>query len=246
MDRLRLGRSIRVIRIRLGWRQLDLATAANVSRSFVSDVERGLIGHGDLPRLERLCVAVGADLDVRVRWRGEGVDRLLDESHADLVERTVELLKELGWETAVEVTFNEYGDRGSVDVLGWHVASRSLLVIEAKSVVGDAQATLMPLDRKTRLGAKIGGQLGWHPSSISRLLVVWEGTTNRRRVERLDATFRTAFPVRGRAVGAWLSQPAGPVSALLFLPDSARGGARRRATGRRRVNRPQRSPERPR
>jgi len=245
MDRLRVGRSIRVIRVRLGWRQADLATAANVSRSFVSDVERGLIGHGDLPRLERLCVAVGADLDVRVRWRGEGVDRLLDESHADLVERTVDLLKGFGWETAIEVTFNEFGDRGSVDVLGWHGPTTSLLVVEVKSVVGDAQATLMPLDRKTRLGAKIGGLRGWIPSSVSRLLVLWDGTTNRTRVERLESTFRTAFPIRGRAVGAWLRRPSGTVSAVVFLPDSARGGIRRRATGRLRVNRPLRPPRRP-
>lgn len=236
---------MRVIRIRLGWRQLDLATAANVSRSFVSDVERGLIGHGDLLRLERLCVAVGADLDVRVRWRGEGVDRLLDESHADLVERTVELLHALDWATAVEVTFNEYGDRGSVDVLAWHSASRSLLVVEVKSVMADAQATLMPLDRKVRLGAKLAGSRGWEPASVSRLLVVWDGTTNRTRVERLGSTFRSAFPLRGRAIASWLRRPGGIVSGLLFLPDSARGGIRRRATGRLRVNRPRKSPRRP-
>jgi transcriptional regulator with XRE-family HTH domain len=228
----------------MGWRQVDLATAAGVSRSFVSDVERGLIGHGHLPGVERLCVALGADLDVRVRWRGEGIDRLLDESHADLVERTIALLQEFGWNTAVEVTVNEYGDRGSVDVLAWHAASRSLLVVEVKSVVVDAQGTLMPLDRKTRLGAKIGEQRGWEPASVSRLLVTWDGTTNRRRVERLESMFRAAFPVRGRAVTAWLRRPVGMISGLMFLPDSAHGGIRRRATGRLRVKPAPKPPER--
>src|SRR5881396_4090007 len=82
MDRLRLGRSPRALRIRLGWRQADVAIAAGASRAFVSKVERGLIMHSDLDRLERICQALGADLDVRIRWRGEALDRLLDEAHA--------------------------------------------------------------------------------------------------------------------------------------------------------------------
>jgi hypothetical protein len=57
-------------------------------------------------------------LDVRVRWRGEGLDRLLDEGHATVVDRLVALLESLGWQTWLEVTFNDYGDRGSIDVSG--------------------------------------------------------------------------------------------------------------------------------
>src|SRR5688500_18816374 len=120
MDRLRVGRSLRAIRIRLGWRQIDTATAGGVSRSFVSQVERGFIHNADLERLERVCHALGADLDVRVRWRGEGLDRLLDEAHAVLVDRMVAELRLAGWEAAIEVTFNDFGERGSVDVLGWN------------------------------------------------------------------------------------------------------------------------------
>jgi len=123
MDAVRIGRSIRAIRLRLGWRQSDLGVAADVSRSFVSKIERGLLRHTELDRLERICEALGADLDMRVRWRGEGLDRLLDEAHASLVDRMVRELREAGWEAALEVTFNEYGDRGSVDIVGWHPSS---------------------------------------------------------------------------------------------------------------------------
>lgn len=238
MDRLRIARSVRAIRIRKGWTQQELADAAAVSRTFVSDIERALTRHGDLARLERICHALGADLDVRVRWRGEGLDRLLDESHADLVERMVGRLRGLDWEVALEVTFNDFGDRGSIDVLAWHRATRSLLVVEVKPVIGDAQATLMPLDRKARLGPKIGRARGWDPASVSRLLAVWDGTMNRRRVGRLGDSFGAAFPTRGWALQAWLRNPSGPISGLELLPDSARGGVRRRATGRLRVNKP--------
>jgi transcriptional regulator with XRE-family HTH domain len=235
MDSVRVGRSIRV---RRRWRQADLGAAAGVSRSFVSNVERGLIRHADLARVDRVCQALGADLDIRVRWHGEALDRLLDEAHALLVEQMATELKIAGWESALEVTFNVYGDRGSVDVVGWHPSTRSLLIIEIKSVVADAQGTLMPLDRKARLGQKIGRLRGWGPASVSKLLVMGEGTTNRRRIGSLASTFEAALPLRGQAIRRWLRSPTGSIAGLLFLPESTRGGLRRPARGRLRVNRP--------
>jgi transcriptional regulator with XRE-family HTH domain len=241
VDRLRIARSIRAIRVRLGWRQVDLGARAGLSRSFISKVESGHLLDVDLGDLERVCAELGADLDIRVRWRGEGLDRLLDEAHATLVDRVVRELAAVSWETAVEVTFNEYGDRGSVDVLGWHQATRSLLVIEIKSVVPDAQATLMPLDRKTRLGRKLGAQRGWDALSVSRLLVVADRPINRRRIARLAHLFDTALPARNVAVQRWLREPRDSLSNLWFLSDSPAGGIRRVVSGRLRVNRPRTS-----
>jgi len=238
VDRLRIGRSIRVIRIRQGLRQLDLATAADVSRQFISNAERGVIRDSALGRLERVCEALGAELDVRVRWRGEGLDLLLDEAHADLVSRMVAILHPAGWETALEVTFNEFGELGSIDLLGWHPATRTLLVVEVKSVVADAQATLMPLDRKARLAPKVGQRLGWEPLAVSRALVVWDSSVNRKRLRRLEGLFATAFPIRGRPLHRWLRRPVGSVSGLLFVANATRGGTTRRATGRLRVRQP--------
>jgi transcriptional regulator with XRE-family HTH domain len=231
MDAVRIGRSIRAIRLRLGWRQSDLGAATDVSRSFVSKIERGLLRHTELDRLERICEALGADLDMRVRWRGEGLDRLLDEAHASLVDRMVRELREAGWEAALEVTFNEYGDRGSVDIVGWHPSSKSILIIEIKSVVADAQGTLMPLDRKTRLGAGIGRLRGWEATTISKLLVVADSSTNRRRVARLASTFDVVLPLRNVAIRRWLRAPVASIAGLLFLPDSSPGGIRHASGG---------------
>jgi transcriptional regulator with XRE-family HTH domain len=236
MDALRIGRSVRAIRVRLAWRQLDLAEKAGVSRSFVSNVERGELARIDLERLERVCRALGADLDIRVRWRGEGLDRLLDEAHAILVDRVVAVLKACGWEVAVEVTFNVFGDRGSIDVFTWHRSTGSLLVIEVKSVVPDAQATLLPLDRKVRLGLQIGRERGWTGRAVSRLLVLGDRTVNRRRIAVLGAMFDAALPARGHEVRGWLKRPVGTLSGLLFLSDAPSGGARRASAGRLRVN----------
>ena len=185
-----------------------------------------------------LCVALGADLDVRVRWQGEGLDRLLDEGHAAIIEGFLPLLRGVGWQVALEVTFNEFGDRGSIDIFGWHPVTRSVLVVEIKSVVPDAQATLAPLDRKVRVAPKLARERGWNPLTVSRLLVIGDATTNRERVRRFHELFDTALPVRGRDVRRWLGGPDRAISGLWFLPDSTDRGTRRSTAGRTRVNRP--------
>jgi transcriptional regulator with XRE-family HTH domain len=227
--------------VRLGLRQVDVAARARVSRSFVSNLERGLSRSTDVARIEAVCAALGADLDVRIRWRGEGLDRLLDEAHATIVDRIVRLLEPSGWKLWLEVTFNHYGDRGSIDVLGWHPESKSLLVVEIKSVVPDAQGTIAPLDRKVRIAPIVARERGIEARSVSRLLVVGDTTTNRRRVARFEALFSAALPDRGRAVRQWLSMPAGSISGLLYVPDSTGDGIRRTAAGRTRVSRPKKS-----
>ena len=80
----------------------------------MSNVERGLIRASEIARVEAICAALGADLDVRVRWRGEGLDRLVDEGHAALVDAVVAMLRAAGWEVALEVTFNEYDTRRGI------------------------------------------------------------------------------------------------------------------------------------
>lgn len=235
-DPERVGRAIRAIRIRAGLRQVDLAARAGVSRSFVSKVERGKATTADVGKLQAVCVALGADLEVRVRWQGEALDRLLDEGHAAIVERIVAMLARFGWQTWLEVTFNVFGERGAIDVFAWHAASRTLLIIEVKSVVADAQGTLSPLDRKVRLGPRIARERGLDPVVVARLLVVGDSMANRRRIDRFAGLFGAALPDRGWDVRRWLKRPAGRLTGLLFLSDSTKGDIRRTSTGRRRVN----------
>ncbi|HEY4227958.1 MAG TPA: helix-turn-helix transcriptional regulator [Candidatus Limnocylindrales bacterium] len=242
-DPSRIGRSLRTIRVRLGLRQADIARRAGCSRSFVSKIERGLARSGDVRRIEMLCVSLGADLDVRVRWQGEGLDRLLDEGHAAIIDGFLPLLRTADWQVALEVTFNEFGDRGSIDIFGWHPATRAVLVVEIKSVVADAQGTLAPLDRKVRVAPKLARARGWDPVSVSRLLVIGDTTTNRERTRRFGELFEAALPIRGRDVRRWLSTPAGTIAGLWFLPDSTHRGARRSTAGRTRVNRPRGRPK---
>lgn len=245
MDQLRAGKSVRALRLRKAWRQEDLAGACGLSRSQVGRVERGELQGVPVDDLLAIGNALGADLDVRYRWHGEGLDRLLDEHHASLVDEIVRRLRALGWECAVEASFSIYGERGSVDVLAWHAATRTILVIEVKTVVPDAGSMLLAHDRKTRLARQIGAQRGWDALEVARVLVVPTGSTSRRRVQALASIFDTAYPARTVAVRRWLASPAGSISGLWFVPFVQGDGVRQGRPGRQRVHKPKQPPESP-
>lgn len=190
-----------------------------MSRPVVSRLERGEADRVTIATLERVTAALGARLDTRLLWQGEALDRLLDRRHARLVETTVELLARNGWQAATEVSFSRTGERGAIDVLGWHAATHSLLMVEAKSVVPDLQAMLAAIDRKGRLAKPIADERGWQAQTVSLLLVLPEDRTARRRIADHPATFGTAFPSRNAAVRRWLRAPNGQLRGLLFLTD---------------------------
>jgi transcriptional regulator with XRE-family HTH domain len=198
MDPMRFGNDIRLLRRRRGWTQQHLADEARVPRWVVSAAERGDGDRIGLDRLAPIVRALGGYLAVRILFQGEGLDRLRDQRHAALVERMVRRLLDHGWEIATEVSFNFYGERGSIDILAWHPGTGALLVVEVKSVVPEIGGMLMTLDRKVRLAPELARARGWEPTSISRLLVLPEHRTERRRIEEHAATFRLAFPQRNR------------------------------------------------
>ena len=96
-----------------GWRQEDLGRA--VGRLAVGGLARGARqaarGSRSTPST-RLAAALDASIDLVLRWEGEGLDRLLDEGHARLVDVVVRRLSALGWAVAVEVSFSRYGSEG--------------------------------------------------------------------------------------------------------------------------------------
>jgi transcriptional regulator with XRE-family HTH domain len=233
MDEVRFGLIARALRRRRGWTQERLAQEAGVARSAVGRVERGEAEAFTGRTLRRIAVALGARFEQRLLRHGEGLDRLLDEHHARLVEAVVTELRRLGWEVVPEATFAVAGERGSIDVLAWHAETGTLLVIEVKSVVPDMQAMLAGIDRKARLAPAIARSRGWRPAAVARLLVLPDDRTARRRVEASSATLDAALPARTVAVRRWLAGPRGPLSGILFLSDGAVSGARHRVASRR-------------
>jgi transcriptional regulator with XRE-family HTH domain len=241
MDGAWVGRRVRALRHYRGWRQADLAARSGESRDVVSRIERGQIADMPVRRVAAIARALDADLVVSLRWRGGELDRLLDEGHAAILGRVAELLQACGWITESEVTYSVYGERGSIDLLAWHPATRTLLVVEIKTELTSVEATLRKHDEKVRLAARIADErFGWRATSTARLLVLPNLSTARRR-ERHGAVLGTAYPVRGEVLRAWLRQPTPrdlsvrPVSGLLFVSPAHPVRGRSRSITRKRV-----------
>jgi transcriptional regulator with XRE-family HTH domain len=226
VDDRRVGLILRMLRRRRGWRQLDLAARSGCSQSFVSQLERGHVDRVALVDLRRVLGALDARGVLEVRWRGGAVDRLLDEDHAAMAGEIVASLAAFGWSTALEVTYARYGERGAIDVLAFRPDSRSLLVVELKTELTSLEETLRRLDQKVRLGPAIAAErLGWEATAASRLLVLPESTTTRRRLATHAAVLGATLPKRGVELRRWLKSPDRLCAGIGLLPPSRAGSA---------------------
>jgi len=170
MDAVRIGGDVRLLRRRRGWTQQRLAAEARVARGVIVDIEAGRGDRITAERLIRVVAALGGYLSVRIQYHGEGLDRLRDQRHAALVDRIVTRLRSDGWEVATEVSFNIFGERGSIDILAFEPTTGALLVIEVKTVVPDVGGMLATLDRKVRLARELADARGWRTRTVGRLL----------------------------------------------------------------------------
>ena len=236
MDDLRVGRLRRALRRRRGWRQADLADRAGTSQSVISELERGRLAGMTVGVVRRIGGVLGASTELELRGLGADTDRLLDARHAGLVGATTVLLRAAGWHARPETSYSEWGERGSIDLLGWHEATRSLLVVEVKSELASLEATLRKHDEKARLGPAVATKrLGWRPETVSRLIVLPATRTTSRRLAAHATVLDTAYPVRGRPLRAWLQRPTGELSGLLLVTDIAPGRGMARTAGPNRV-----------
>jgi transcriptional regulator with XRE-family HTH domain len=81
---LAIGRLFRELRVRLGWRAVDVASRAAVSLSAYSLIER------------RVSAVLEVRLALDPRSRGAEVDRLLSSRHAAMFEAVTRLLPSVG------------------------------------------------------------------------------------------------------------------------------------------------------
>ena len=219
MDLLRLGSALRVVRVKRGWRQRDVASRSGCSQPFVSKLERGHLGRVRIGDLVRVAAVLEVRLDLRAHWRGSALDRLLANRHSAMHEIVSSVLLRHDWEVASEVSFSIYGERGVIDVVGWHAAARTLLIVELKTELVDVNNLLETSDRRERLARTIARDRGWDPSAVASWIVLAESRTNRRRLAAHRTVLRTAFPHDGRSVRGWLADPTRRLRALSFLTD---------------------------
>ena len=226
VDDQRLGSAFRAIRIRRGWTQDQLGVASGTSSSVVSRVERGHLDVVSIAALRRIAKALDVRLDMVPRWHGAELDRMLNRGHAQLQEAFSAHLRAIpGWSIRPEASFSIFGERGVIDVLAWHAASSSLLIVEIKTQLVDVMDLMSTMDRRRRLGPEIAARFGWRPVAVSSLVILAGTRTNRRRLADYRTLLRSAFPDSGRKLGPWLRDPREPVSLLTMWPSSRQTAA---------------------
>jgi transcriptional regulator with XRE-family HTH domain len=225
MDRIRIGQVFRAIRRERRLRQIDVARRAGIGQQTVSDLERGRFGGMSIDRYCQVAEVLGADIALQPQWRGPKLARLLDRRHARLSGGVADHLSGGGWTVKTEVSFNEYGDRGAADIVGWRVEHGALLIVEIKSELVSLEETMRSIDVKARvLGGFAKRQFGWVVRRTGVLLVLPEGSTSRDAVGRHRALLDACLPTRGIAVRRWLDTPTADMRGILFFRDTGTVG----------------------
>ena len=223
-DDQRLAAASRALRRQKRLTQSALVGATR-SRHIPRLIEDGRVGELRVNDVRDFFAKLGATVRLSAWYEGAVLDRLIDRLHADVVESAVRELRRLSWPIVdTEVSFNEWGDRGSIDFMAANQQMSAVVIGEAKSAWGSLEETLRSLDVKSRLAAVIcEKRYGWRPASIGVVLALPEEATARRIAMRYGATLLAGYSSRNREIGRWLRQPRGALRGLWFLSNGGSG-----------------------
>jgi hypothetical protein len=217
-DDERLAELYRKLRRQAGLTQLEISIAAAVPLRDPHRLESGDASQISLGRIRRLFAQLDARTRLTIWWNGAALDRLLDEEHAAMVERAAVLIGGYGWATPTEVTFSQYGERGSIDILGHREDLSAAAVCEVKSAFGSLEELNRTMDLKVRLAPKICEErFGWRPRYVARLLLVPSVASTRRIVAMHSRTMDELYPARAWEIRRWLRTPRSNLGGIWFL-----------------------------
>lgn len=182
-----------MVRIHREWRQCDVASRARVSASVIARHERGVIN--SLTMLERHAAALELRVELRLLGRSGQLVRLADEEHAAIVEALADWLRRAGFEVEAEASFSEWGERGRIDLLAYDPRTRTVVIVEVKTLLLDLQQLLGSLNVRERLVSSIAARRGWTVERRITMLAV-AGTAANRKVVRTHAALFQPFTVR--------------------------------------------------
>jgi len=239
VDDAAVGRALRAIRLAQKRSQGQVAVKAQVSRQLVGRVESGMIAKVDVGTVRAIAAALDALFDPVVRWHGGDMGRLINSRHSAMHEGFARLLGAFpGWTFDPEVSFSYFGERGVIDVLGWHPEAATTLVIELKTEIVDVQELMGTMDRRVRLAPRIASDRGYRASHVGAWVILANDRSNHRRLHEHRTVLRSKFPADGRSISSWLTRPFQPIWALTFMPNVALDGLKGAGKPVQRVRRP--------
>ena len=195
-----------------------------MSQSSVSRIERGHFAILPMDVVRAVAQVLEIRTDLVPAWRGGDLERVMSARHSALHEELAgRIASVLGWDSAAEVTYSIYGERGVIDRFGFHAERQMLAIFEIKADLSDPAGLVAQVDRYRRLAPDIARDRGWEAGRVSCWAVVADTDTNRRRLAAHRGLLRGAFPADGRTFAEWLRDPVERVNGLVFLAYPHRG-----------------------
>jgi len=192
-----LGGQLRASRLRRRRTQQELADNAGISRSTVSDMERGWGGGRTLDAWQRLALAAGTPLIVKLQR--DPLDEPADAGHLAMQELILRLGRRVGFATAFELATRPSEPWRSTDVGLRNDRRRWLWLIECWNSIGDigvgARSSARKAAEAEALAVAFGGE---EPYRVATCWVVRASRRNRELVRRYPEIFASRFPGSSR------------------------------------------------
>jgi transcriptional regulator with XRE-family HTH domain len=199
-----LGRQVRDARHRRRLTQQELADAAGISRSSGGRIERGQGGGQTLDTWQRVAMAVGTPLVVKLQR--DPLEDAADAGHLAMQELLLGLGRRTGRGRSFELPTRPAEPWRSTDVCLRDDPRRVLILCECWNSFGDigaaARASMRKVAEAESLATVIGGD---RPYRVASCWVVRDTGRNRALVRRYPEVFAARFPGSSRA---WVSSVA--------------------------------------
>ena len=220
------GHQIRSTRIALDVPLAEVAARVGLTPSYIARVERGR-ANPTIGAVESLFDALGIEVDWQLRgpvFIGDA--RRGDVVHARCLSYAQRRLEAAGWHVAREVEVVHGRHHAWIDLLAFHPATRTLLIVECKTRAEDAGAIERQVTWYERVAMEQARALGWEAVRTMTWLLVLASDEAETDLARHREAFATSFPRRAREMALDLGGVAGgPVGRGLALIDP---GSRRR------------------
>ena len=133
-----------------------------------------------------------------------------DAAHAMCSAYVQRRLESAGWEVAREVRIEDGRYIGWIDLLAFHAATGTLLVIEIKTRIDDVGAIERSLDWHARGARKAAEKLGWRPRAMSSWVLALATDEVEDALHRNRTLWATAAPLRAPVMAERVRTPQGP------------------------------------
>lgn len=192
-----LGGSVKDSRGRRRWTQDELGERAGVSRGSVSRIERGLGGGQSLDTWQRVALAAGTPLIVKLQR--DPLEDTADAGHLAMQELVLRVGRRAGFARTFELAMRPSEPWRSTDVGLRNDRRRILLLCECWNTFGDIGAAARSSARKLADAEELAVLAGGvQPYRVASCWVVRDTRRNREVVRRYPEVFAARFPGSSR------------------------------------------------